>query len=117
MFTGLFRMHSRCPECGLRFEREQGFFVGAMYVNYAATVALVIPGYFILSYLTSMTITQHLILWISVATVFPLWFFRYSRSLWWGLDYLVNPEEVGPQSELHPKGGGRRKPGLGQKRR
>jgi hypothetical protein len=24
--------------------------------------------------------------------LFPLWFFRYGRSLWLGVEYLVNPE-------------------------
>jgi len=30
--------------CGLRFERAQGYFVGAIYINYAMTVALAIVG-------------------------------------------------------------------------
>src|SRR5438552_15803247 len=28
-------MHARCPVCGLRLEREQGYFMGAMYISYA----------------------------------------------------------------------------------
>ena len=35
------RMHERCPACGLKFEREQGYFLGAMYFSYAiGTVAI-----------------------------------------------------------------------------
>src|SRR6059036_1247037 len=33
-------MHERCAACGLRYEREQGYFVGAIYINYAVTVAI-----------------------------------------------------------------------------
>src|SRR5208282_3350494 len=29
------KMHARCPACGLKFEREQGYFLGAMYFSYA----------------------------------------------------------------------------------
>lgn len=29
---------------------------------------------------------------LPLVVVFPLWFFRYSRSLWLALEYLVNPE-------------------------
>jgi len=27
-------MFERCPVCGLKYEREQGYFLGAMYVSY-----------------------------------------------------------------------------------
>ncbi len=86
-------MHAECPSCHLKFEREHGFFVGAIYLNYAATVAIAIPGYFLLDYLTEMTLTQQLELWIAFGTLFPVFYFRYSRSLWLGLDYTFNPEE------------------------
>ena len=43
-----FSMNSHCFQCGLKFEREQGYFVGAIYINYAATVAIAVPGFFIL---------------------------------------------------------------------
>lgn len=33
-------MHSHCPHCGLQYEREPGFFWGAMYITYAFTVGL-----------------------------------------------------------------------------
>jgi uncharacterized protein (DUF983 family) len=29
VFATLFRMHEQCPVCGLRFEREPGYFTGA----------------------------------------------------------------------------------------
>lgn len=33
-------MYERCPECGLRYELEVGFFWGAMYIGYAINVAI-----------------------------------------------------------------------------
>ena len=45
---GPFSMNSYCYHCGLKFEREQGYFVGAIYINYAATVAIAVPGFFLL---------------------------------------------------------------------
>src|ERR1700758_311318 len=38
MFRGLFTMNTTCPVCGHRFEREPGFFQGAMYVSYTLGV-------------------------------------------------------------------------------
>ena len=84
-------MYEACLECGLNFEREQGYFVGAIYVNYAATVLIAIPGYFILDAWTSISLRQQLALWIAFCVVFPLLFFHYSRSLWLALDHLFNP--------------------------
>jgi uncharacterized protein (DUF983 family) len=86
-------MHSHCRHCGLRFEREQGYFVGAIYINYAATVAIAVPGFFLLDMLTSMTIDQQLMIWVPFAVVFPLLFFHHSRSLWLVVDHFFNPPQ------------------------
>lgn len=32
-------MHEYCPSCGHKYEKEHGFFYGAMYASYAITVA------------------------------------------------------------------------------
>ena len=85
-------MRPACERCGLRFERAQGYFVGAIYVNYAVTATLVIGGYVLLWHYTAVSLTTQFLIWVPVAVLFPLWFFRYSRSLWLGLEYLVNPE-------------------------
>ena len=86
-----FKMYGNCSHCGLKFEREQGYFIGAMYINYAATVAIAVPGYFLLDAFTAMTINQQLALWVPFAVIFPLVFFRHSRSLWLVLDHFFNP--------------------------
>ncbi|MET0501543.1 MAG: DUF983 domain-containing protein [Candidatus Binatia bacterium] len=86
-------MHSNCGHCGWKFEREQGYFVGAIYINYAATVAIAVPGFFILDAFAQLTIDQQLTLWFPFAIIFPLLFFHHSRSLWLALDHLFNPEK------------------------
>ncbi len=91
LYARPFRMHSNCGQCGLQFEREQGYFVGAIYINYAATVAIAVPGFFLLDAFTGMTINQQLALWVPFAVVFPLLFFHHSRSLWLLLDHWLNP--------------------------
>ena len=92
LFTGWFTMPSHCSFCGMRFEREQGYFVGAIYVNYGVTVLIAVAGYFILWITTTLSTAAQLALWIPFVVLFPLWFFRYSRSLWLALEYLLNPE-------------------------
>ncbi|MEM9340801.1 MAG: hypothetical protein AAGA66_18855 [Bacteroidota bacterium] len=33
-------MHTNCPTCGLRYEKEPGNFYGAMYVSYGFSTAI-----------------------------------------------------------------------------
>jgi ABC-2 type transport system ATP-binding protein len=93
MFQGLFRMPPECPTCGLKFEREPGYFLGAIYINYAATVGCMLAGFFALDYFVNLSLTYQIIVWSSFGVVFPMLFYRYSKSLWLGLDYLFSPVE------------------------
>jgi uncharacterized protein (DUF983 family) len=43
VFATLFRMHAQCPLCGLVFEREPGYFTGAMYLSYGVAVSATVP--------------------------------------------------------------------------
>jgi hypothetical protein len=76
-------MYVDCPVCHLRFEREPGFYYGAMYVSYAFSVALV----FILGTAT-FYILDNPDLWVYATIIFssallllPL-LFRYSRIIY-----------------------------------
>ena len=92
LFRGPFRMLYNCAECHLRFEREQGYFVGAIYLNYAATVAVTMTGYFLLHRYAGLSLRAQLALWGTFCVVFPLWWFRYSKSLWLALDHYLDPQ-------------------------
>jgi uncharacterized protein (DUF983 family) len=86
-------MHERCAACQWRFEREQGYFLGAMYINYAMTVSMVLIGYFSLEWYTDLPLVYHLVLWGSASLLCPLLLFRHSRGLWLSFDYLMDPGE------------------------
>ena len=92
LFRGAFAMHEVCARCGLRFEREQGYFVGAIYINYAVTTLSSITGYLLLDAYTTLTLTMQLVMWSIYSISFPLWFFRYARSLWLAIDFIFDPE-------------------------
>jgi uncharacterized protein (DUF983 family) len=42
IYRGWLAMYERCPVCGLEFEREQGYFLGAMYVSYGLSIPIVV---------------------------------------------------------------------------
>lgn len=42
LFKGLYKVRETCPECGVRFERDSGAWLGAMVVAYSLAVLAVI---------------------------------------------------------------------------
>lgn len=91
LFRGLFAMYERCPDCQLVFEREQGFFLGAIYFNYGVTSILALVAYPVLRILQLGPEKTPLLATMAIVLLFPIWFFRYSRSLWLGFDQLIDP--------------------------
>jgi len=79
----LLSMNPECGVCGLKFERETGFYYGAMYVSYAFTVAtLVIEFVFLNSFLNIENPDVWLgVILASLLLLLPI-FFRYSRVLY-----------------------------------
>jgi uncharacterized protein (DUF983 family) len=106
LFRTYFRMYDRCPHCEANLEREPGFFLGSIYFNYGLTSLIVAVVYPVL--LFTRTVRNETLLQIGTLTfavLFPIWFFRYARSLWLGFDQFADPRagEVGTGEES-PKG-------------
>jgi len=89
LYARWFRMHERCAACGLRYEREQGYFVGAIYINYAVTVAIAVGVVLGLDWTVGLTLAQQLAIGVALGALVPLAFFRHARSLWLVVNYLV----------------------------
>jgi hypothetical protein len=92
-------MNADCEICHLHYEREPGYFLGSIYVNYGLTALLVTILY--LSLFASEVASPQTALWIVAvfALAFPIFFFRYARSIWMGFDHYWDPtpEETEPQ--------------------
>jgi len=95
LFRGAFAMNERCAVCHLVFEREPGYWIGAIYINYAVTASLMIVGYLLLDSYTELSLTTQLLTWSAFVIVVPVLFFRHSKSVWLAIDHLLNPEEPG----------------------
>jgi len=84
-------MNSTCPVCGLRFLREAGYFLGAMYVSYALGVFTILP----VAVLLAVVLEWNLIAVMAIAVLqtllsVPL-FLRFSRILWLHVDFAFDP--------------------------
>jgi uncharacterized protein (DUF983 family) len=88
LFRGWFAMEDRCPTCGLDLQREQGYYVGAMYINYGVT-ALVMMAVGIPLAMRNFTLVQISVPLGAFGLAFPIVFFRWSKSLWLGIDLYI----------------------------
>lgn len=93
LFTGLMRMNAVCPKCGLKLEPDDGFYIGSIYANYAATALTATAAFLTLVYICGLN--KDVVIWSCAAftVVFPVWFFRYARSIWLSLMYLVSSSD------------------------
>ena len=86
-------MNETCPTCGLRFEREAGYFTGAMYVSYI--LALPVMAICVLAvYLFAPRLSFEASIVVAALLFLPFVpaLFRYSRILWIHLDQTVDPQ-------------------------
>jgi uncharacterized protein (DUF983 family) len=82
----LFELNSECPECGLKIERDEGFFLGSMSLNYGVTILGFLVPVLVL-YLTGILSGMTAAVAAGVgAILFPMLFYRSSRS-WWLMSY------------------------------
>ena len=93
LFSGLLEMPERCPSCGLYYEREHGYFVGAMAISYGFAIALVAILFFGLLWLTHLPLEW--VLLVSGTAFLPLAPFclRYARAVWIHLDRRMDPHD------------------------
>lgn len=87
-------MHINCPHCGLKFERELGYFYVAMFVSYAMNVAEMLTVGMLTYVVTGNMDSPYLYVAVIIGgiLVFSPFNFRYSRIilLYWltqGLRY------------------------------
>jgi len=85
-------MHDRCPSCGLHFNREPGYFLGAMYISYGLGLAVIFAFAAILCALTHWRVDKIAIWAILLFLPFVPMVTFFSRVLWIYLDQTVDPE-------------------------
>jgi hypothetical protein len=85
-------MCERCSVCNLKFEREPGYFLGAMYISFGLALVTITVVAALLWALTGWAITKDTI-W-AVVLFLPLTpaITLFARVLWIYLDQSIDPE-------------------------
>ena len=85
-------MYERCPTCGLKFEREDGYFLGAMYIGYGlgvgAIAVLAALVWAVLKWPLMRSVEAGIVLFLPLAPVLT-WM---ARVLWIYMDQAIDPD-------------------------
>jgi len=101
------KMHIHCPHCGLKFEKEPGYFYVAMYVSYVFVVAELVTACVGTYILTGNLESPWLYLVVAILTAIILapFNYRYSRVVlmyWLTPTFRFKPEFFGGEGRnLH----------------
>ena len=94
LFRRFYRMYERCPVCGWRYEREEGYWTGAIAINLVATellIAIVTVPLVIWLAVSGLSVWPLVIIGVPMCVILPLLFFRHAKSFWMSLDFMVHP--------------------------
>ncbi|MBK9283788.1 MAG: DUF983 domain-containing protein [Sphingobacteriaceae bacterium] len=76
------KMNKSCEQCGLNFEKEPGFYYGAMYINYGLSVLIGLIIFGIHYYLIGFDPKNYLISFTILLLLLIPVMYRTSRLVW-----------------------------------
>ena len=86
-------MRERCPACDLKFEREEGYFLGAMYIGYGlALITITIIALLLWAFVhwpIQKTVIVAVLLFLPFTPVLAL----MARVLWIYFDQAIDPDK------------------------
>jgi uncharacterized protein (DUF983 family) len=96
VFTGWFRMATRCPSCGYRFEREEGFFLGAYVMNLVVAqlvvmLLAVVPTIVLSNANPDVTLVPVIVAGVLATILAPIAFYPFSKTLWVAVELTFRP--------------------------
>jgi uncharacterized protein (DUF983 family) len=91
LFLRWFTLPETCPRCGLRFEREEGAFLGSLAINFGITSLAFIA---VLVTWIALTLPDPPVVLITVASVttalvLPLVIYPFAKTTWAAIDILM----------------------------
>ena len=93
IFRGFPAMREACLVCGLKFEREEGYFVGAMLIDYGLGLAITAAIGVVVWYLTRWPVDKAAIVAFLIFLPIIPTLTRFGRVLWIYLDQAIEPAD------------------------
>ena len=91
LFRHWFTMVPDCPRCGLHFEREEAFFLGALMINLAITMGALLAVWIIgfAATLPNVPVVALAVAAGFTAALTPIVFYPFSKTLWCAMDIML----------------------------
>jgi hypothetical protein len=86
-------MHERCLACGLKFEREPGYFLGAMYIGYGLALAVISTFSLLLWWLINWPLQRIVLGGVVLFLPFAPLLTLMARVLWIYLNQAIDPDK------------------------
>ena len=93
IFEGYWTLAVSCPSCGIWYEREPGYWIGAMIINTAVTI-----GLFLIIFVGAASALWPDVPWnvllfgtMALNMVVPLIFYPFSKTIFVALDLSIRP--------------------------
>lgn len=93
IFSGIFKTGERCPVCQFVYEREPGYYTGAIAVNLVFTELLIVAVAVPLAASETVSIPLMVVLGLVLCVFVPLLLYRPTKSLWMSIDHFIHPVE------------------------
>ena len=84
-------MYDQCPVCHFTYERETGYYTGAIAVNIILSELLITAITIPLAVNQSVPFVPLLLWGLIMPVLFPLLFYRHAKSLWMSIDHMIHP--------------------------
>ncbi|MDG1475667.1 MAG: DUF983 domain-containing protein [Vicingaceae bacterium] len=93
-YQNFLSVNDNCPKCNQDFQIEAGFYLGAMFVNYALTIAIIVAVFvafvvFNIYSLVPFLITAGIVLFVTSPVAL-----RVSRSIWIAMSVKYKPNAI-----------------------
>jgi uncharacterized protein (DUF983 family) len=96
LFRRWFTLPERCPRCGLKFEREEGAFLGSLALNFGVTGLVfigVLVGWLALTLpdppVVAITVTS-----VLITLLLPMVIYPFAKTTWTAIDLLLHWDEA-----------------------
>jgi len=88
MFRRWFDIVERCPRCGLHFEREPGYWTGALAINIGITAAVFAVTFAVALAITipKVPVIPILAVLVPLMIVVPIVGYPFSKTIWMAVD-------------------------------
>jgi len=101
LFSSWFKLRERCPACGMKFEREEGFWLGGYVINFGTGELGLLILFAVLigaeANGSNINVWPYVAVGLTLAVIGPAITFPFSRTVWSAIDLIMrplSPEEI-----------------------